>query len=68
MILSWVAQDGYNPAARVLSDVVAPVLRPLRRALPTLGGLDLSPLVAILLLTVMQMVLNDRIAPLLLAL
>jgi len=68
VILSWVAPDGYNPAARVLSDVVAPVLRPLRRALPALGGLDLSPLVAILLLTVLQMVLNDRIAPLLLAL
>jgi YggT family protein len=65
VILSWVAPDGYNPAARVLGDLVAPVLRPLRRALPTLGGIDLSPLVAILLLTVLQMVLNDRIAPLL---
>jgi YggT family protein len=65
VLLSWVAPDGYSPAGRALSDLVAPVLRPLRRALPTLGGLDLSPLVAILLLTVLQMVLNDRIAPLL---
>ena len=65
VLLSWVAPDGYNPAARVLSDLVAPLLRPLRRTLPTLGGLDLSPLVAIMLLTVLQMVLNDRIAPLL---
>jgi YggT family protein len=65
VLLSWVASDGYNPAGRVLGDLVTPVLRPLRRALPTLGGLDLSPLVAIMLLTVLQMVLNDRIAPLL---
>jgi YggT family protein len=65
VLLSWVAPDGYSPAGRALSDLVAPLLRPLRRALPMLGGLDLSPLVAILLLTVLQMVLNDRIAPLL---
>jgi YggT family protein len=65
VILSWVAPDGYNPAARVLGDLVTPLLRPLRRALPTLGGLDLSPLVAIMLLRVLQMVLDDRIGPLL---
>lgn len=65
VLLSWVAPDGYSPAGRLLSDLVTPVLRPLRRALPTLGGLDLSPAVAILLLSVLQMVLNDRVAPLL---
>ncbi len=65
VLLSWVAPDGYNPAGRILSDLVTPVLRPLRRMLPTLGGLDLSPAVAILLLSVLQMVLNDRVAPLL---
>ena len=65
VLVSWVAPDGYSPAGRVLADLVTPVLRPLRRALPTLGGLDLSPAVAILLLSVLQMVLNDRVAPLL---
>jgi len=65
VLLSWIAPEGYSPVGRVLSDLVAPVLRPLRRALPTLGGLDLSPAVAILLLSVLQMILNDRIAPLL---
>jgi YggT family protein len=63
VLLSWVAPDGYNPVARVVSDLVAPVLRPLRRTLPTLGGLDLSPAVALLLLAVLRMVLNDRLAP-----
>jgi YggT family protein len=65
VLVSWVAPDGYSPVARVLSDLVTPLLRPLRRALPTLGGLDLSPAVAILLLSVLQMILNGRVAPLL---
>jgi YggT family protein len=65
VLLSWIAPDGYSPAGRLLADLVTPVLRPLRRALPTFGGLDLSPAVAILLLSVLQMILNGRIAPLL---
>ena len=67
VILSWVAPDGYSPAGRVLADLVEPLLRPFRQALPALGGLDLSPLVVILLLSVVRMVLNGRIAPLLLS-
>ena len=65
VLLSWVAPDGYNPAGRLLADLTGPLLRPLRRSLPPLGGLDLSPMVAILLLSVLRMVLNGRIAPLL---
>ncbi|MCZ8129823.1 MAG: YggT family protein [Steroidobacteraceae bacterium] len=68
VILGWVAPGGYSPVARLLGDLVEPVLAPLRRALPSLGGLDLSPLVAILLISVVRMVLNGRIAPLLLGL
>jgi YggT family protein len=65
VILSWVTPDGYNPVARLLGNLVEPVLAPFRRALPSLGGLDLSPLVVILLISVLRMVLNGRIAPLL---
>lgn len=51
-LLSWVNPDPYNPLVRMLVAVTEPVLRPLRRLLPPhrMGGLDLSPLVAILLL------------------
>jgi YggT family protein len=65
VLLSWVSPDGYNPAGRLFGDLTAPLLRPLRRALPELGGLDLSPVAALLLLQVVRMVLNDRIAPML---
>jgi YggT family protein len=66
VLLSWVAPDRHNPAGRLLGDLVEPLLGPFRRALPSLGGLDLSPIVVILLLSVLRMVLSGRIAPLLL--
>jgi YggT family protein len=68
VLLSWVAPDGYSPGGRLLADLVGPLLGPFRRAIPPLGGLDLSPLVVILLLSLLRMVLNDRILPLLLGL
>ncbi len=51
-LISWVSPDPYNPIVRLLYQVTEPVLAPLRRLAPPrrLGGLDLSPLLAILLL------------------
>jgi YggT family protein len=51
-LLSWVSPDPYNPIVRALVAVTEPVLRPLRRLVPPhrLGGLDLSPLIALLLI------------------
>lgn len=64
-ILSWlVAFNVVNTRNRFvylvgdfLHRVTEPVLRPLRRVLPNLGGVDLSPLVLILLLLFLQQVL-----------
>ncbi len=53
-ILSWV-QSGYNPVASVLYSLSDPVLRPIRRMLPPIAGLDLSPLVAIIAIQVIKM-------------
>lgn len=47
-LLSWVNPDPYNPIVRFLYGVTEPVLYRIRRVLPPLGGIDLSPLVAIL--------------------
>jgi YggT family protein len=50
-LVSWVSPDPHNPIVRFLVLVTEPVLRPLRRLVPPhkLGGLDLSPLIAMLL-------------------
>ena len=50
-LLSWVNPDPYNPIVQILYRITEPVLRPFRRLLPPrkLGGLDVSPMVVILL-------------------
>ena len=50
VVLSWFGDRGRNPMASLLGELVEPLLRPARRLLPSIGGLDLSPLIVILLL------------------
>jgi YggT family protein len=57
VILSWVNPGAYNPATSLLYSLTEPVLRPARRLIPPLGGLDLSPLVALVALQVVKMLL-----------
>jgi YggT family protein len=52
VILSWVAPMTANVFTEILFRFTEPVLAPLRRIIPTAGGLDLSPLAAIVLLQV----------------
>ena len=56
-IASWVATGAYNPVLRLLDHLTSPLLDPVRRLLPNLGGLDLSPLVVIMLLQLALMVI-----------
>ena len=47
-ILSFVNPGTYNPLSSVLASISEPLLRPFRRLIPTVGGLDLSPLFVII--------------------
>ena len=47
-IISWVNADPYNPIVRFLYKATEPVLYRVRRIMPAMGGVDLSPLVVIL--------------------
>lgn len=47
-LLSFIAPGTYSPVVGLLSSLCEPLLRPLRRLLPVLGGLDFSPLVALI--------------------
>ena len=49
-LLSFFASSSYNPVADLLTSLCEPLLGPLRRVLPAVGGLDFSPLVAIVAL------------------
>jgi YggT family protein len=57
VILSWLGNRGINPIAELLSDLVEPILRPARRLIPPIGGLDLSALLVILLLQAVRIAL-----------
>ncbi len=51
-ILSWFQIDPRNPLIGMLDQITEPILAPLRRVVPRLGMIDITPLVAIILLQV----------------
>ena len=51
-VLSWFPINPYNPALVVLHQVTEPILAPLCRIVPRLGPLDITPVVAIVILQV----------------
>ena len=44
VILGWVIPPGYSPPMALLASICEPVLAPVRRMIPPIGGIDLSPL------------------------
>jgi YggT family protein len=56
-LMSWTGQGGYNPVARALGTVNAPVLKPFRRLIPPMGGFDLAPLFALIALQVLAILI-----------
>lgn len=54
-VISWVNPDPYNPIVRFLTSVTEPVLYPIRRRIPiSLGGMDFSPIIVILVIIFIQ--------------
>ena len=60
-IISWVSPDPYNPIVRFLYRVTEPVLRPIRHRLPVTLNLDLSPLVVLLALKIVEWVVVESL-------
>lgn len=48
IILSWVGQGGHNPLTGILYAINEPIMRPARRILPPISGIDLSPILIFL--------------------
>ncbi len=61
-ILSWIRPDPRNPVVKILNAVVDPLLHPIRTLLPATGGMDFSPMIAILILWFLQKLLTGGIA------
>ena len=57
VIISWINPGSYNPALSLIHSLTEPLLRPVRRRMPEMGGLDLSPMVVMIGLVVLEMLL-----------
>ncbi len=58
VLLTWIPNlDPSNPLVRLLNQATDPILAPARRFIPPIGGMDLSPIVVILVLQVLQKLL-----------
>jgi YggT family protein len=60
-LMSWFMPADSGPFGRMLAEITEPVLGPIRRVLPPMGGLDLSPLVAIILVQLISSLLETAI-------
>lgn len=56
-LLSWFNLGPSHPLVRILYDLTEPILAPLRRVIPMIGMIDITPIVAIILLQVIQSIL-----------
>lgn len=54
-VISWINPGSYNPIIGLLNQLTAPILRPFRRFIPPISGLDLSPMAAIIFLYLVTM-------------
>jgi YggT family protein len=57
VLLSWISPGGYHPIANLLGAISEPILRPFRNLIPSIGGIDLSPLFALIAIQALTMVL-----------
>ncbi|MEJ8319672.1 YggT family protein [Pseudomonas oryzihabitans] len=62
VILSWVAPQTHNPAAELVNQICEPLLAPFRRILPSLGGLDLSPIFAFIVINLLDRFVIGQLA------
>ncbi|KAB0497589.1 YggT family protein [Pseudomonas vancouverensis] len=62
VILSWVAPGSHNPGAELVNDICEPALAPFRKILPNLGGLDISPILAFMVLKLIDMLVINNLA------
>lgn len=61
ILMSFIDQTGQMRVTQILYEITEPILGPLRRIIPTVGFIDFSPMVAFLLLSVLQRIVVDAL-------
>lgn len=58
-ILSFVRHDPYQPVIKFIYDITEPIMAPFRKLIPPAGGIDFSPIIAVLALSFLQKIIID---------
>ncbi len=51
IVLSWIPHNPHNPAITILYKITEPILEPVRRVIPSIGGIDISPIIVFIALS-----------------
>ena len=62
IVLSWLAPQTNHPGAYLLHQLTEPVMSPVRRMLPNLGGLDFSPILVFIMINLVDMLVIQNAA------
>ena len=58
IVASWIAPGSGHPALVLINQIVEPIMQPFRKILPPMGGLDLSPILAFIVIQVLEVVVK----------
>ena len=58
VVVSWLNLGADNPLVAILYQITEPILAPIRRVLPAFGMLDFSPIVALILIGIIQWIVG----------
>lgn len=59
VVLSWIAPQQYNPVSEIIGAITEPLLAPARRLIRPIGGLDISPMLAMIALFALSILVED---------
>jgi YggT family protein len=62
-VLSWFDPRGQNPVSRALIEFTEPIVAPIRSIMPRMGMIDLSPMVAIFVIYMLQAMISNAVNP-----
>jgi YggT family protein len=62
-VLSWFDPRGQNPISRALIEFTEPIVAPIRSIMPRMGMIDISPMVAIFVIIILQQMIQSAVNP-----
>lgn len=62
VIASWIAPSSYNPALILINQILEPAMKPIRKLLPDMGGIDISPIIMFITIQVLEILLVASLA------